>query len=267
VLALFRLVCQGSHHAALPVPAYGGELFAPGDPVAGDVLEKVLSVFESACFERELMSNKDVLRMLERITRTRVKLRQGRSSTWVPAPVDFSDLSSEYIGILYEGLLDFELKTAPSGDPVVFLSVGNQPALPLSRLEAMDDKAIENLLEKMKDTSRGEDTEREGEAEEAVEEEAAGTEGAESGEAEGAEEEIETEVAEEDAGDVSDERHTTRTRAETWARRAVVVGKLARKPKGTMTPEKRLIYEETIGRKARQLVTRVILPGEWYLVR
>src|SRR6476646_9325639 len=98
--------------------------------------------------------------MLERITRTRVKVRQGRSSTWVPAPVDFSDLSSEYIGILYEGLLDFELKTAPAGDPVVFLAIGNQPALPLSRLEAMDDKALANLLEKLKDTSSG-DAEKE----------------------------------------------------------------------------------------------------------
>ena len=53
---------------------------------------------------------------------------------WVAAPVDFSDLSSEYIGILYEGLLDFELKTAPAGDPVIFLAMGDQPALPLSRL-------------------------------------------------------------------------------------------------------------------------------------
>ena len=84
-----------------------------------------------------------------------VRIRQGRASTWVSAPVDFSDLSSEYIGILYEGLLDFELKTAPAGDPVVFLAVGNQPALPLSRLEAMDDKALASLLEKMKDTSSG----------------------------------------------------------------------------------------------------------------
>jgi hypothetical protein len=63
--------------------------------------------------------------------------RQGRQNTWVTVPVDFSDLSSEYIGILYEGLLDFELRTAPAGDPVIFLAVGNQPALPLSRLEGM----------------------------------------------------------------------------------------------------------------------------------
>jgi hypothetical protein len=35
--------------------------------------------------------------------------------TWIRCPIDFSDLSSEYIGILYEGLLDFELKAAPQG--------------------------------------------------------------------------------------------------------------------------------------------------------
>ncbi len=32
ILSLFRLVHQGSHHPAIPVLAYGGELFAPGDP-------------------------------------------------------------------------------------------------------------------------------------------------------------------------------------------------------------------------------------------
>ena len=81
----------------------------------------------------------------------------------MPAPVDFSDLSSEYVGILYEGLLDFELKTAPAGDPVIFLAVGNQPALPLSRLEEMDDKALKDLLEKMKDTSSSDEEAGEGE--------------------------------------------------------------------------------------------------------
>ena len=69
---------------------------------------------------------------------------------WVTVPVDFSDLSSEYIGIVYEGLLDYELKTAPEGDPVVFLAVGDRPALPLSRLEGMDEKAIRGLFDKLK---------------------------------------------------------------------------------------------------------------------
>jgi hypothetical protein len=262
ILALFRLVHQGSHHPTLPVPAYGGEFFAPGDPSGSDGLSRALTVFETAAFDREILADRDVHRILDRITRTRVKVRQGRTGTWVPAPVDFSDLSSEYIGILYEGLLDFELKVAPSGDPVVFLSVGNQPALPLSRLESMDDKALAHLLEKMKDTSQDDETEEREAGETAEETEAATTGG----------DEEESEDSGPDAADVEesqahDERHATRTRAETWARRAVEVGKLAGKPKARMTPEKRLAYEAAVARKARQLVAKVILPGEWYLVR
>jgi hypothetical protein len=264
VLSLFRLVHQGSHHPDLTITAYGGELFAPGDPVSNEGLSRALAVFESACYERELMSDRDVHRALALITRTRIKLRQGRSSTWVPAPVDFSDLSSEYIGILYEGLLDFELRTVPAGDPVIFLAVGNQPALPLSRLEAMDDKALANLLEKMKDTSSSDD--EAGEAAEDAEEENIELDSSQEGEGAEGDEEEEPEdptIAEEP----DDERHTTRTRAEVWARRAVAAGNLVRRPRGQITPEKRLAFEESVGRKARQLVTRVILPGEWYLVR
>ncbi len=266
VLALFRLVHQGSHHPALTVPAYGGELFAAGDPGSADGLTRALAVFETAAFDQELLSDREVHRILERITRTRVKVRQGRGNIWVPAPVDFSDLSSEYIGILYEGLLDFELKTAPAGDPVVFLAVGNQPALPLSRLEAMDDKALADLLEKMKDTSSSGDEAGDGEVVESPEEDAAATE--QDGEPEGGEETAEeTDAESQGEAELGDERHITRTRAETWARRAVEVCKLAKKPKGAMTPEKRLSYEAAVARKARQLVLRVILPGEWYVVR
>ena len=132
VLGLFQLVYRGSHHPTLPVPRYGGELFAPGSATSADGMQNAVFVFESACFDREVMSDKAVLELIERLTMTRVKIRQGRAGTWVPVPVDFSDLSSEYIGILYEGLLDFELRTAPPSDPVIFLSIGNQPALPLS---------------------------------------------------------------------------------------------------------------------------------------
>ena len=101
MLSLFRLVYHGSHHPDLSVPAYGGELFARGDAESPNGLSRALAVFESACFEQEILHDGNVHRLLERITRTKVKVRQGRSSTWVPSPVDFSDLSSEYIGILY----------------------------------------------------------------------------------------------------------------------------------------------------------------------
>lgn len=68
VLALFHLVERGSHHPSLPVPAYGGALFAPADAAATDGLSRALSVFESARFQREHLSDHDVHRMLERIT-------------------------------------------------------------------------------------------------------------------------------------------------------------------------------------------------------
>lgn len=258
VLALFRLISEGSHHPELPAPAYGGELFAPGDAASDDGLARALAVFETACFDREALPDRDVHRILELLTRTRARLRQGRTSTWLPVPVDFSDLSTEYIGILYEGLLDFELETAPPGDPVVFLAVGNQPALPLSRLEAMDDGALKDLFEKLKDTSRDA-------AAEAGDDPAEETEPDEEGEEEDEEGEAAAEAGEEE--DDGDERHATRTRAEQWARRAAEVAKLVRKPRGRLTPEKRLAFEEAVGRKARQLVARVVLPGEWYLAR
>ncbi len=264
VLALFRLVAEGSHHPALPVPAYGGDLFAsaPDEPTAG--LDRALRVFETACFDQEVLSDYDALIVLERLTRTRVKVRQGRASTWIQAPVDFSDLSSEYIGILYEGLLDFELRTARDGDPVIFLSVGNQPALPLSRLEAMSDSAIKELLQKMKDTSSGSD---DGDA---AEDDAENVSEA-SGDEEEADEADSVDEADSAPGDdeepeTEDARHVTRSRAEQWARRAVAAGKLVRPARGTSS-EQRAAHEQQVARKARQLVTRVVLPGERYLVR
>lgn len=265
LLALFRLVHQGSHHPALPVPAYGGELFEPAvlDENTTDGLHRALHVFETAAFDtsRGVFPDRDVHRMLEKISRTRVKLRQGRQKTWVTVPVDFSDLSSEYIGILYEGLLDFELKTAPSGNPVIFLAVGNQPALPLSRLEEMDDRALAALLEKMKDTSSGDEEESEelGEAPDEAPADAAD-------EGDDPDDEADEEAGE-DSDDGDDDRRLTRTRAEVWARRAVEAGRLVRRPRATATADTRRAYEESVARKARQLVVRVVLPGEWYLVR
>ena len=157
VLALFRLVRDGSHHPDLPVTAYGGDLFAAGVPDGPDGLSRALHVFESACFEDEVLADGEVHEMLKLLTRTTIHIRQGRGGTRAVVPVDFSDLSSEYIGILYEGLLDYELKTAPRGDPVIFLSVGDQPALPLSRLEAMEDRALKTLFERLKESSPADD--------------------------------------------------------------------------------------------------------------
>ena len=254
VLALFRLVRDGSHHPDLPVTAYGGDLFAPGRPDAAEGLSRALSVFESACFmpDSHVLPDRDVYEMLKLLTRTTMRIRQGRGGTRVVVSVNFFDLSSEYIGILYEGLLDYELKTAPSGDPVIFLAVGDQPALPLSRLEAMDDRALKALFESLKksrsttadDASSREDQQHR------------------------SKQETEDESQRPATGNVGpDVRQENRTRAEVWARRAALAAGLVRKQRGRDTPERRLAFESRIGAKARQLVGRVVLPGEWYLVR
>jgi len=46
-------------------------------------------------------------------------------------------LRTEYIGIMYEGLLDYELKRVPADSPTVVLALGKEPVLPLSLLEGL----------------------------------------------------------------------------------------------------------------------------------
>ncbi|KAA1258182.1 Eco57I restriction-modification methylase [Rubripirellula obstinata] len=268
VVSLFRLIHDGSSHEALAVPSYGGSLFAPGQADSSDGVSRALHVLEQGCYEHEVISDAKVYSILDLLSRTKVKIRQGRGGTWVPSPVDFSSLDSEYIGILYEGLLDFELRVAGDDGPVIFLAVGNQPALPLSTLEAMDDKSLKNLLEKMKDTSSGDD-EEEASDEDEDDTPPAQREGSSDSEGEGEPEDDEDDETSDDTEEESadDIRHTARTAAEAWAKRAIEVGKLVRKPRGAMTPEKQLGHQAAIDRKAKQIITKVVLPGERYLVR
>ena len=257
---------------------------APGASDAADGLSRALAVFENACFADEALPDRDVHEMLKLLTRTTIRIRQGRGGTRAVVPVDFSDLSSEYIGILYEGLLDYELKTAPSGDPVIFLAVGDQPALPLSRLEAMEDRALKTLFERFKDSSSAADDIQEGGEGGDASSQSPDPGGEDGGDPDGPSDrgvfdepvEMAADEAQDSGSEVatpdthpagSDERPQNRTRAEAWARRAAGVAGLVRKPRGRDTPERRLAFESRVGAKARQLVSRVVLPGEWYLVR
>src|SRR5262245_51038991 len=99
----------------------------------------------------------------------------------------------------------------------------------------MDDKALANLLEKMKDTSSPA-AEEDGDT---VEGQTEQEEDADNGIQD--EDEEAAALAEDLAGGEGmhdgDERFITRTRAEEWARRAVAVGKLVTKPRGTLNAQ------------------------------
>jgi len=268
ILALFRLVYAGSPHEALPVLRYGGGLFEPGDPSSKDPALRALTAFESV---EKAPNDAVVSQLLQLLTRSRVRVRQGRTATWVEAPVDFSDLSSEYIGILYEGLLDFELRRVKDADPVVFLNLGDEPALPLSRLEAMEESRIGGLLEKLKLKKKAAIGEAEEESDEAEAEEAAYAE-LEEEEAEEAAEalaEYESGPAAPDAcpdeGD-KDRRQAALARAHAWARAAVIAGRVVPRPRSRKSDAIRE-YESKVRNAADALISRIVLPGEWYLVR
>ena len=248
IISLFRLIYHGAYHPSLPVPRYGGNLFEPGSAESTDPLMRAIAVFEDAA---NAPSDAVVFGILNLLCRSRVRVRQGTSSTWVEAPVDFSDLSSEYIGILYEGLLDYELKRVDAQDPVIFLGLGDQPALNLAALEGMDDKAIAGLVEKMKVSKK-----QAGDGEDADEDDDAVTADETPGVEEPPPEPAEVPVITDD-----DRRQQARERALGWARKAVISAKIVKNPRGKQGAS------DAVDAAAATLIRRVVLPGEWFLVR
>ncbi len=264
LLALFRLIHDGSAHGELTLRAYGGELFRPGTSDHPDGVRRAMHLFESACYvgDPAVMNDAEVFQMLELLTRCAMPVRQGRSVTAVTVPVDFADLSTEYIGILYEGLLDYELHQVPadSNDPILFINLGDQPALPLSRLESLSGSALKTFFKEFQkkggaatasDEAADED---EGDSDEDSAEDTALA-------AEAVDAELPTIAESADNGSDS-----ARQRALAWARRAVVEAQLVKAYTGG-DPVRRADAEEKIARAANQLVIRTILPGDFFLVR
>lgn len=255
LLALFRLIYFGSPHPDLPVRAYGGQLFAPGDASSPDPALRALAVLEAA-----RPADAAVHRLLRLLKVGKVRVSQGRGARWVAGPVDFGTLRTEYIGIVYEGLLDYEPRRAPADDPIVVLDVGRQPALPLSRLRALSPAELKELLKAFKkdakaatpagdEDAEGEEAESEAEEPEAAEEEAAEAPAAE--EAAGG---AESETAEDDA----------RAAALAWAREAVVAAGLVRKSRRKEADP--LSEQAKIDARAEKLLRDVVPAGRLYLV-
>jgi hypothetical protein len=255
VLALFRLVHDGSPHPDLPVRAYGGQLFRPGDFASPDVVLRAL-----ATFERTRPGDPTVYRLLRLLKVGRIKVRAGRSSRWVAGPVDFSDLRTEYIGIVYEGLLDYELRRAPADDPIVFLNVGRQPALPLSRLEGLSAADRKKLLETFKkDTGSAVETEGDENVEAALEEETEADEPVE--DATDDTDEPDAVVLEDDAAAHDEDAIVVVHR---WARDAVVDAGRVRRPRSRTADVSE--FERRVDGEAKKLIAAIVPPGRLYLV-
>ena len=267
LMASFRLIHEGSSHEALPVPNYSGALFAPGDATSKDGIERALALLEGP---QNAVTDRQVQRMLRLLTRTRMRVRQGRSTKLVDAPVDFSALSSEYIGILYEGLLDFELKQAAADDPVIFLAVGNEPALTLSQLEGMSDAVIKQLFDALKKKDKAGSDDGDGEEE--------------PGEEDDASEEPADDVIADETDDTSEPQDDGTNalrddddlalsqdhlqRAQAWLEKAAVIAGLVKKPRGRKAAGATQGEDtEALARTARSLCARQVAPGQFYLVR
>lgn len=265
LMALFKLIHEGSSHEALPVPQYSGALFAPGDAESKDGITRALALLEGP---QNAVTDRQVQRILRLLTRTRMRLRQGRGNKLVDAPVDFSALSSEYIGILYEGLLDFELKQAAADDPVIFLAVGNEPALTLSQLEGMSDAVIKQLFEALKKKDKASSGEGE---EESGDDEAAEADDEPEDEAEAGDELPEDEDDARPAAGDDDELTLSAdhlARAQAWLEKAAVVAGLVKKPRGRRAANAPLADDaEALARATRSLCARLVAPSQFFLVR
>jgi len=246
LLGLFRLVAKGSGHEELPIPAYGGGLFELGKAASADGVSCALAAFESP---GNILTDETVRAIIDLLTMSPVKVRQGRGATTVMSPVNFSDLSSEYIGILYEGLLDFELRRVPDGDTFVFLNVGDEPVLPMSRLEKMDEKALKSLFEKLKAKPSSDDGDNGDEDEEDL------------ADAEAEPDDSDSELTEQPISNEDDVYGAAKQRVSKWAKKAVVAAGLVKARRGR--------EPEAADAEAAQkvLVKRVLASGEWFLVR
>jgi hypothetical protein len=172
---------------------------------------------------------------------------RGRQRTFVEGPVDYTDLRTEFIGLIYEGLLDYRLKrTDEQIGPQVFLNLGREPVLPLKRLEDTlrnNRNGLKNLLNTLRKetvTGSGAGVEEEEPGGDEESEEPADYQGV-------AEEEAVVEVEAEASGEEGlrgGDYLDAVEAAKRWAREAVVLAGLvgrqrAREPTASIRPESR----------------------------
>lgn len=241
ILSLFDLVHDGSHHEVVSIHAYGGELFRPGDNESTDNVISALAAFEDP---KAALTDTMVLEVLRKLRRSKMKANINGKSTWVATTVDYSTMDTEFIGMVYEGLLDYELRRVHEDDgAMVTLRIGQQPMLPLSLLENQDDAQLSNLikeLSKNKDTSAPDIEDKNSKADS-------------------------TETAELIEDDSPEDKHDAAAlRALNWALRAVDSANLVKMPKGKKAAFADI--DELKRERAEELLIQVHAPGDMFLV-
>ena len=146
-MALFRLIHGGSLHGVVPVRAYGGAAV----PARRRRRATIRSPGRCTSWSTPSRSATATIHaVLRKLLRGPLPVMRGRQKTFVEGPVDYTDLRTEFIGLIYEGLLDYRIKrTDAEIGPQVFLNIGREPVLPLRRLEDMlahDRNGLKNLL-------------------------------------------------------------------------------------------------------------------------
>jgi hypothetical protein len=256
LMALYRLVHGGSGHGAFTLRAYGGALFRPGAEGDEDPVARALYIFE----HRVKVSDATIYRVLKKLLRGPLPVIKGRSKSFVEGPVDYTDLRTEFIGLIYEGLLDYRIKrTTEEIGPQVFLNLGRQPVLPLSRLESMldeDPKSLKDLFAELKKESVTKTVESDDEEDETEEDSTDETK-----------DETDEVIIEGDSSteEVLDASYLDAVEAaRRWARKAIVATKLITAQKKN---ENNTEYDARIEIAVDSLIERVVAPGEFYLVR
>ena len=252
LLSLFKLIYYGSPLPSLQVREYRGQLFQSGIAESYDPVIRALTIFEDQRFD---LPNAALLKILEKLKYGKIKIRQGRKATFVKGPVDFRELRTEYIGMIYEGILDYELKAA--AEPMLLLNFGLQPILPLSVLEGLSESQIKDLFEKMKEKNK---TVTEEEEEELDEQEA------EANDEENEEDEVEGVLEEEDLDEIirTNEVDDISKRTQAWAEKAVLAVKLLKKPK---RGDDQYLFNIHLKEKASALIIESFRTGNYYISR
>ena len=259
LMALFRLIHDGTEEVKwLNLRRYGGLLFRPGrlasqdETPENDVVLRALYVLE----HEVRVSDATIYLILRKLLRGKFPIIKGRVKKLIEGPVDYTTLRTEFIGIIYEGLLDYKLKRS-ADSPQVFLNIGAEPVLPLDRLEGMlaaDKKGLKDLLTKLKKEKAGKsEKEPDDEPSPDAKEEAVTDKEDLFHQDESKDEEI--------AGHKeSDDDERTRK----WALEAVTLAGLAPKKK---KHESQFALDKRLQDAADGLIKRIVNKGEFYLVR